>query len=170
MKRTMLISTCLLIALSFSASLAFSQANEGIKAKVEKLNSIYTKGILEGNSEKIVSLFAADAISMPSYQPMQEGIAAIRKAEEDNIKGGWKASAFEIKSLKIISSGNLVTDIGTYKVTFTLPGLQKPVDDHGKYLSVWEKQHDGSLKLKVNTWNSDLDPMAKMPAQEQSNK
>jgi ketosteroid isomerase-like protein len=42
------------------------------------------------------------------------------------------------------------------------------MDDHGKYLTIWEKQKDGSLKIKIETWNSDVDPtsmmnMAKQP-------
>jgi ketosteroid isomerase-like protein len=36
------------------------------------------------------------------------------------------------------------------------------MEDHGKYLTVWEKQKDGSLKVKVETWNSDVDPMSQM--------
>jgi ketosteroid isomerase-like protein len=40
-----------------------------------------------------------------------------------------------------------------------MPGMDKPMDDHGKYLTIWEKQKDGSLKVKVETWNSDVQPM-----------
>ena len=44
----------------------------------------------------------------------------------------------------------------------TMPNMDKPMEDHGKYLTIWEKQKDGSLKVKVETWNSDVDPMSMM--------
>jgi hypothetical protein len=36
-----------------------------------------------------------------------------------------------------------------------MPG---PMEDHGKYVTVWEKQKGGALKIKVETWNSDINP------------
>jgi ketosteroid isomerase-like protein len=59
-------------------------------------------------------------------------------------------------------NGNLIHEIGTYKINASMPGMEKPIDDHGKYLTVWEKQKDGSLKVKIEMWNSDVDPMAMM--------
>ena len=167
MKRTSLKSACLLIVVLFTASVVFSQTNEEYKAKIEKVNKEMAKAMLEGNTEKSLSLYAPDAISMPSYEPMHEGIAAIRKANEEMVKSGWKATAFEPITLKVTSCGNLVTEIGTYKITMTMPGMEKPMDDHGKYLTIWEKQKDGSLKTKIEIWNSDVNPMSMMPAAEQ---
>jgi len=163
MKRTSLKSACLLIAVLFTASITFSQTNEEYKAKIEKLNKEYAKYMLEGNTEKSLSLYTADAISMPSYEPMHEGLAAIRKASEEMQKSGWKATAFEPTTMKIIANGSLITEIGTYKITMTMPGMVKPMDDHGKYLTIWEKQKDGSLKTKIEIWNSDVNPMSMMP-------
>ena len=56
----------------------------------------------------------------------------------------------------------MITEIGTYKISMTMPNMDKPMEDHGKYLTIWEKQKDGSLKVKVETWNSDVDPMSMM--------
>jgi len=39
-----------------------------------------------------------------------------------------------------------------------MPDQPAPMEDHGKYLTIWEKQKDGSLKVKVETWNSDVNP------------
>jgi hypothetical protein len=29
-------------------------------------------------------------------------------------------------------------------------------------MTIWEKQNDGSLKIKVETWNTDTNPWAEM--------
>ena len=62
----------------------------------------------------------------------------------------------------------MITEIGTYKMNRSMPGMDKPMDDHGKYLTIWEKQKDGSLKIKVETWNSDVDPMSMMKTSDQN--
>jgi ketosteroid isomerase-like protein len=36
------------------------------------------------------------------------------------------------------------------------------INDNGKYMTVWEKQSDGSWKVKAETWNSDNNPWADM--------
>ena len=49
-----------------------------------------------------------------------------------------------------------------------MPNMDKPMDDHGKYVTIWEKQKDWSLKIKVETWNSDVDPITIMKTTDQS--
>jgi len=162
MKLKTLFSTCLLFVLIFSASVAFSQTPAEYKAKIETINKEMVKYMLEGNTEKALSLYAEDAISLPSYEPMHDGLAAIRKASEEMAKSGWKCTSFAPTTLKVMVNGNLITEIGLYKISMTMSGMDKPMDDHGKYLTVWEKQKDGSLKIKIETWNSDVNPMSMM--------
>jgi ketosteroid isomerase-like protein len=170
MKRTIVLSSSLLLVVLFTASVAFSQTPAEYKTKIETINKEMVKNMLEGNIEKTLSLYTADAISLPSYEPMHEGIAAIRKASEDMVKSGWKYTSFEPTTLKVIPNGNMITEIGTYKITLTGPGLDKHMEDHGKYLTIWEKQKDGNLKVKIETWNSDVNPMSMMPSMDQAGK
>ena len=170
MKRISLKSAILLLVSLFTASVVFSQTNEAYKEKIEKMNKEFTKAMLEGNMEKTFSMYAQDAISMPSYEPMKEGLAAIKKSNEEMMKSGFKVKSFETKVMKVNSTGNMITEIGTYKITMTMPGMDKPMDDHGKYLTIWEKQNDGSLKIKVETWNSDVNPMSMMPGMHDKDK
>jgi len=151
-----------MVVVIFTASKAFSQTDAEYKAKLEALNKEMAKNMLAGNIEKILVNYAADAISMPSYQPISEGIPAIRKSNEEMMKTGVKFVSFVPTIKKVFSSGNLVMEIGLYQMSMTMPGMEKPMEDHGKYLNIWEKQKDGSLKVKVETWNSDVDPMAAM--------
>jgi hypothetical protein len=56
--------------------------------------------------------------------------------------------------LEIQGQGDLAYDRGTYSMTVTPPGLA-PIEDHGKYLSIWRKQADGSWKITHAMFNSD---------------
>lgn len=166
MKRKNLIFMSMLFAIMFMASAVYSQSNLEYKTKIEAMNKEMAKNMVAGNSEKLLSLYTEDAISMPSYEPMQDGLVAIRKASENMVKSGVKYNSFEATTLKVYANGNLITEIGTYKISVSIPGSEKPMDDHGKYLTVWEKQKDGSLKVKIETWNSDVNPMSLMKAAE----
>jgi ketosteroid isomerase-like protein len=52
-------------------------------------------------------------------------------------------------------SGDLGYSMGTYELTFNDP-KGKPMTDHGKYVTVWRKQADGSWKVVADVFNSDL--------------
>lgn len=170
MKRISFITTCLVLFAFFMQGSAYAQGNDALKPKIDKMNKEFSMAMLQGNSDKMLSMYTEDAISLPSYQPMLVGLAEIKKANMEDMKKGWKTTAFELKNQKILTSGNLITDIGTYKISMTGPGMEKPMDDHGKYLTIYEKQKDGSLKIKVETWNTDIDPMSMMKKDESSSK
>ncbi|NJK85592.1 MAG: hypothetical protein HC906_06145 [Bacteroidales bacterium] len=57
---------------------------------------------------------------------------------------------------------NIITEIGTYEIKLTVPGMENEVQDNGKYLTIWEQQNDGSLKIKTEIWNTDTNPMDNM--------
>jgi ketosteroid isomerase-like protein len=162
MKNTKFKSACILVALALITMNTFSQSTDDVKSKIEKMNKDMAQAMVEGNHEKSLSFYAPDAISMPSYSKMLEGIEAIKQSDMEMSKSGTKFVSFEFNTVKVIPGGNLYTEIGTYKVTMTMPGMDMPMNDVGKYLTVWEKQKDGSLKIKVETWNTDNNPWANM--------
>ena len=169
MKKWSLLTICFVIVVLFTQSLAIAQGNDPLKSKIDNINKEMSMAMIQGDSDKMLSMYTEDAISLPSYRPMLVGIAEIKKANMDDMKKGWKTTAFELNNKKIITSGNLVTDIGTYKISMSMPGSDKPMDDHGKYLTIYEKQKDGSLKIKVETWNTDVDPMSMMKSEASGN-
>ena len=163
MKKINFNSALIVLFFLFSAGNAFAQTNAEYKTKIEAMNKEMVKNMLNGTSLNHFDIYAQDAISMPSYEPMREGLPAIKKASEDMVKSGVKFTAFEPTIVKILVNGNMITEIGKYKITLTMPGMDNPMDDHGKYLTVYEKQPDGSLKVKIETWNSDVNPMSMGP-------
>jgi ketosteroid isomerase-like protein len=153
------ISTCLIILALLTSNVGSSQSNADYKTRIETINKEMVKSMLEGNTEKLLNLYTDDAISMPNYQPMMDGLAAIRKSSEEMIRGGLKYHSFAPTTLKVIGNGDQITEIGTFKINLTLPNTTSPIDDQGKYLNIWEKQKDGSLKIKYQIWNTDVNPM-----------
>jgi ketosteroid isomerase-like protein len=157
--KTMTLFLTMFLVVFFTVGNVLAQSENDFKAQIEKRNKQMAEYMIKGDTEKSMSLYTDDAISMPSYEPMHKGIAEIRKANKEMASSGWKFNSFEPTTVKIIPMGELITEIGTYKVSMTMGGTNEPMQDMGKYLTIWEKQKDGSLKIKVETWNSDMDPM-----------
>jgi len=147
------------VVVLFAVTNGVSQSKDKYKAQIEKNNKEMVAAMLSGNAEKTLSFYTDDVISMPNYEKMLEGKDALRKSNEAMAKAGWKVTAFEPVTLKVMSCDKTITEIGTYKISFSMEGMDKPIEDVGKYLTIWEKQADGSLKIKIETWNTDTNPM-----------
>jgi ketosteroid isomerase-like protein len=157
-----------LIVAVFTAVITHAQQSASeYQAQIEELNRTMVENMLSGNYEKTLDMYAEDAISLPSNEPMLEGISEIRKNIESMAKSGMKVVSFEPAIKRIISEGNLVMEIGTFRISLTVPGMDQPVEDKGKYLTVWEKQPDGTLRIKIETWNSDEGSMGMGQKQEE---
>lgn len=136
---------------------------EKITAQVNEMNNLMTKTIMENDSETILEYYTDDAISMPSYQPMMKGMEAFKDHSKNQPPMDMKK--FTLTSTDIFVSGNFVVDIGTYDLIIKMPevpGGEMP--DKGKYLTLYEIQKDGSLLIKVDTWNTDTNPWEMMMA------
>ncbi len=158
MKKSILTSVFLITILIVTAFNAQCQSKEDIKAQIKKLNAQMTDAMMTGDYEKNLAMYSEDAISLPSYEPMLVGIEAIRKSSVANANSGMKIKSFDIEIDEIIMSGDLIVEIGTYDMSMEMPGMDDEIKDNGKYMTVWEKQKDGSLKVKADTWNTDHDP------------
>lgn len=138
---------------------ALAQSDEDTKSKIEKMNVEMAEAMMNGDYEKGLNYYTDDALSLPNNSPMLKGIEAIKKSNEAMANSGMKVKSFETETIKTISCGDLVIEIGTYVIVLEMEGMEKTINDHGKYVTIWEKQPDGTLKIKIETWNSDINPM-----------
>jgi ketosteroid isomerase-like protein len=149
-----------MLILFFALSLGnlLAQDMSDMQEKVNQWNDEYVKATIHNDREKILSFYADDAISMPSYSPMIIGKDSLEAEMMREDTASSKITSFNLNSKKLISSGDLLIDIGTYDLTMNMQGMDEPIQDHGKYLTMYEKQSDGSWKIKAETWNSDINP------------
>jgi ketosteroid isomerase-like protein len=155
--KSILILSCLLLI----NSSVFSQDTD-LKAKMQEMNNTMVKAMLADDMETSLSFYADDAISLPSYEPMIKGKAAIKEHAKKSHEAGFKMNDMTLNTMDAWSDGGLAFEIGTYTVSMTMPGMPDAVNDKGKYLTVWQKQTDGSWKIKAETWNSDNNPWQSM--------
>ena len=143
-------------------------AQNDLKEKLQKMNDESAKAQLEGDYDMLISGYTDDAISMPSYTPMMKGKEEIKNVMMKD-KDSYKMNEFALTTLEAYESGNMVYEIGKYEITMTMKGMDNPIKDEGKYLTVYQKQDDGSLKIKAEIWNTDMNPWANMNKSDEDN-
>ncbi len=157
--KTAILSTMVVVSLS-----AIAQTEAELKSKIEKMNDEMAVAMIAGDHEKNLAYYTDDVVSLPSYDKMLEGKDAIRKSITDMKNSDWKIKAFDFETVSVETNGNIVTEIGKYKMEMKNEKMNHSMKDEGKYLTMWEKQADGSLKIKTEMWNSDKNPMEEMRA------
>ena len=131
-----------------------------LKINLEKTFNKFRQALLDGDYNTIASVYTDDAVSLPSYQPIWRGKDEILAGNKEIFKSGTKFQSFTAKTVDVFSSGDIAYLVGTYEISITMPNNTTAMNDHGKFLNVYQKQSDGSWKVKADTWNSDVNPMS----------
>jgi len=156
----------LIVCLVFMAGHLLAQSNKDeLMKKVEGWNKTFCKAMVNGDDKTILSVYADDAYSLPSYSPMMVGKKAIEEGMEMDKKSGTVFKSFNLKTKDVWTSGDILCEVGTYTFSMLVPNSKNTVDDYGKYLTIYQKQKDGSWKIKADMWNTDTNPWAMMQEQ-----
>jgi uncharacterized protein (TIGR02246 family) len=130
-------------------------------AGVNKLRDDFTAAFNAADAAKVASLYAPDAVVMPSHQPLVTGPKGVEN---------YNKMFFEMFMAKITISpvetkvfGDRALDRGTYTLELTPKAGGNPIKDEGKYLVLLQRQADGSWKVTHDIDNSNL-PLAPPPA------
>jgi uncharacterized protein (TIGR02246 family) len=157
MRRVFGLLMCIFMASALNL-LAQNDDMSQIKKYCQDMNDKFGKALMSGDYNTIASMYTDDATSLPSYAPMWVGKDQILEGNKKELET-YKYNSFSAKTVNVFGTGDIIYEIGTYQLNFTPANMTASMDDHGKYINIWQKQSDGSWKLKADTWNSDINPM-----------
>jgi ketosteroid isomerase-like protein len=159
MKNLLRITPLMLVVLMGHSLSLYAETPDEFKGKIEKINAEMAKAMMAGKNTADLGYYATDVISMPNNDTIIEGLEALKKSNEEMMKMDMKVTSFKTTISKVTVCNNLITEIGKYEISLTSAKMTEPMSDMGKYLTIWEKQADGSLKIKLEMWNTDMNPM-----------
>ena len=142
--------------------LTIAQTESKWQPQIDKINTAMIEAVMNNTPEATIQYYVEDAVSLPSYMPMMIGTEEMLKSAEENEDEDVKWLSFDLDTKYVWESGDFVVEIGNYKYSMELPMMSEPFNDGGKYMTVYEIQDDGTLKIKAETWNTDLNPWASM--------
>jgi len=161
MEKRLIVTIGLAICLGFSVGCQRPTGlSEADRTAIRKADETDMMMMIAKDWKGDLALYTEDAIQLPPNQAALQGKAAIQAWYE----AFPPFSNFQEQSLEIEGQADLAYERGTYSMTVTPPGAA-PIEDRGKYLTIYRKQADGSWKIARVMFNSDLPlPAPEKPA------
>jgi len=126
--------------------------SEAELSAVMEATTQYGTSIIASDFDNMRALLDPDVILMPTEDTAKKGVDDTMDFFETG--PGLEGS---ITPDQVEGSGNLAYVRGNYSITFIVNDTLRP-SDTGKYIEVWKKQGDGSWKIAIDIWNSDISP------------
>jgi uncharacterized protein (TIGR02246 family) len=127
-----------------------------VEADIEAIRKIpvdFNAAMSTGNVDKLVSLFADDAVRIPPNNPPFVGKEAIRGLFQQHLDQFTVQSEGVIVDLKV--SGDLAFFRGSWNSIDTPKDGGEPFKGNGSFVQVVQKQPDGSWKVICNIWSNE---------------
>jgi ketosteroid isomerase-like protein len=142
-----------LAALVLSAPAATTASGDSAyDAAVRAATKTWAEAYNAGDIDRIVALYAEDAILMPPNAPAASGHAAMR-AYLTQDREGSKAMGL---TLHLEDDGaGVAGDLGWHSGTYTMTDASGKTIERGKWLETWRKTA-GKWRMIRDIWNSDL--------------
>jgi uncharacterized protein (TIGR02246 family) len=107
------------------------------------------------DASSVASFWAENASVLFPNMPILNGRAAAQSAVEDMLKDPNFYVTFDPTKVDVSRSGDLGYSQGTYTMASTDPKTKNVMTVKGKYVTVYEKQQDGSWKAVSDIMNAD---------------
>jgi len=125
-----------------------------VRQAIEAADARAVEALNKGDVEAWLTSYASDAIALPPNEPAWRGTDGLRAGAKGMLdKAAISGMALHAEDVKV--GGDLAVESGTYEMTLT-PKKGKAISDKGKYITVWQRQADGSWKIIRDIFNSDL--------------
>jgi uncharacterized protein (TIGR02246 family) len=122
------------------------------KQPFKHCDAAYAKAFNKGDAKGVAALYTRDAAWMVPNGPTVKGRKAFEAATAEAINAGWKNIKFS--GQKSGSDGDLAYNVGRLTMDMTTAnGTRK---EKGKFVDIYKRQADGSWKIALTIFNSDL--------------
>lgn len=111
-----------------------------IKTEIQAIETEWASATTARDIDKVMALYADDAIEMADDEPMCVGKAAIRQVLLNSMKARKAGTTVSYETMDVYGDGNLVTEVGKTTIKDTAGNVVST----GKYMGVFEKR-DGKF-------------------------
>src|SRR5947199_6393750 len=152
--KSLILAGCITL-LSFTFAGTAAAADTKIEQALRDLDAKWSAAAGAKDIDKTVSYYSEDAVVMPPNAPSAKTRETIRSAWKEMLTSPGAAISWKATKVEVANSGDLACVSGTYEQMMT-DASGKPAKDRGKYVEIFKKQADGTWKVIVDIWNSDL--------------
>jgi ketosteroid isomerase-like protein len=137
----------------FSGKKAGSGRLAAARRAVEAANAKFREAVRLGKAGDIAALYTDEATILPPHQDLIKGRDKIEAFWRAGLEAGIKDAVLTTGDVDV--AGGRISEIGTYTLKIWPEG-KSAYEDKGKYLVIWRRESDGSVRLESDIWNSSL--------------
>jgi ketosteroid isomerase-like protein len=129
-----------------------SNEQNGERERLLQTSRDWAAATAGGDFERALAYWTDDAMVLPPDQPAVVGKEEIRAFVQHAASNPGFSISWEPELVEVSDSGDMGYMVERNRVTFTdaSGSLQT---HHGKAVTIWRKQPDGTWKCVVDTWN-----------------
>jgi uncharacterized protein (TIGR02246 family) len=122
-------------------------------AEVNAVAQAFHDGVANQDAAALASLYGEEGRFLPPNMEPCEGPAAIQAAMQQLLDMG--ARSLDIEPIDVREAGDVTIEYGRYELGIEPEGAER-VTDVGKYIVIHEPQEDGSTKIVLDIFNSNM--------------
>ena len=124
-------------------------------AAIKAMATAWGQAQTAGDAAALSDQYAGDAVRLGPNAPIQVGKEAIHSALRTFLDQYRAEEVDVVEDVRVVGDLAFARGIYTAKATPKVPGAAV-LDDKGKWLTAYRRLSDGSWKIVVDIWNSDL--------------
>ncbi len=128
---------------------------EALAAAMAAIEADWKQAYEAGDAAGVASLYAEDAVYLAPYMDAIRGRAAIETRMAETM-GAMSERRITIERFDAGAAGDLAYGIGTYALEMYMAGVEEPMSDTGKYVTIAKLGADGAWKIYAHIWNTSL--------------
>jgi uncharacterized protein (TIGR02246 family) len=129
-----------------------SQVVFDFRAAIEKAIAAFEKAANTKDAAAIGNMYAEDATLLPPGSPLIKGRQNIQQFWQGFFNAG--ASDAKLRVVDVQASGDTAYEIGAFEANLPKPQGGGTVRTQGKYVVVWKRQPDQSIRMLVDIFNT----------------
>lgn len=128
---------------------------EALASAMAAIEADWKQAYEAGDAAGVAALYAEDAVYLAPYADATRGRAAI-EARLAETMGAMSERRITIERFDAGAAGDLAYGIGTYALEMHMAGVEEPMSDRGKYVTIAKLGADGTWKIYAHIWNTSL--------------
>lgn len=123
---------------------------------IDRVRDAHVAALNAGDAEAWVAQFTDDGVQMPPNAPANVGRTMIGSWSQVFLAQFRLQFALAVDEVRVL--GEWAFERGGYKINLTPKAGGEPIQDIGKYITVYERQPAGAWKIARDIWNSNNAP------------
>ncbi len=128
---------------------------------VDSISKESREAFLAGDIDKAMECYCEDVVVMSDFHITVKGKSKLKYMLKSIESTDMRFKSLESESIEVQRSGDFVYETGRFSQTEVMTDSDELLEQTGKYLTIWREGADGKLKIAVEVYSNNENPVKK---------